>query len=322
MTMNFATATIRIGLAALTLCACGDDGTPATTQGDSSGTAGTGPGSTGPGTMTTDPTMTTQGDASASGDSTTMTPADGSGSTADGDTTAAGSGSTTDASGSTADGSGSGSSEGSSSEGGSSSESSTGGGPCCDGEKAPLCIEGVSCCADGTWACNEGAGQTTCPGGALGEVCGGCAIQGESCVDTDCCGQLECCSGQPFPPGVSVCFAGPCPISDRNRKRELDPVDPVAVLETVAQLPISTWSYTFEPGDVRHMGPMAQDFAAAFGLGSTDKAIFTVDADGVALAAIQALHGELERVQAEKAALEDRVGDLESRLAAIEASTR
>ena len=53
------------------------------------------------------------------------------------------------------------------------------------------------------------------------------------------------------------------------------------LLSRVARLPISKWSYKVEDGSVRHIGPMAQDFAAAFGLGSDDRSIGTVDADGV-----------------------------------------
>jgi hypothetical protein len=49
---------------------------------------------------------------------------------------------------------------------------------------------------------------------------------------------------------------------------------------------------------VRHMGPMAQDFKVAFGLGDTDKAYHSVDAHGVALAAIQALYERLEKQNA------------------------
>jgi hypothetical protein len=110
-----------------------------------------------------------------------------------------------------------------------------------------------------------------------------------------------------------------CPISDRNRKENFDPVDPSMVLETLAQVPISTWNYTFESTDVRHIGPMAQDFMAAFSVGATDKAIFTIDADGVALASIQALYGQLQEVEADKAALQTQVDRLEARLAALEA---
>ena len=90
-------------------------------------------------------------------------------------------------------------------------------------------------------------------------------------------------------------------MSDRNLKRDIAPVDEQAVLETVARLPISTWSYRKDDPGVRHMGPMAQDFKAAFELGDTDRSYNPVDAHGVELAAIQALY---ERVQAQEARIE------------------
>jgi hypothetical protein len=65
--------------------------------------------------------------------------------------------------------------------------------------------------------------------------------------------------------------------------------------ETVAGLPISTWSYEAQGSDVRHIGPMAQDFARAFGVGDDERHITSIDADGVALAAIKGLN---ERVEA------------------------
>jgi hypothetical protein len=92
--------------------------------------------------------------------------------------------------------------------------------------------------------------------------------------------------------------------SDRAAKQDLRPVDPHAVLDRVARLPIGEWSYRDDPG-VRHVGPMAQDFHAAFGLGQDERHIAMVDADGVALAAIQALtrivddqRAELQRLAA------------------------
>ena len=121
-------------------------------------------------------------------------------------------------------------------------------------------------------------------------------------------------------------------ISDRNAKENFEPVDPQAVLEKVAQLPITTWNYKTQDDAIRHMGPTAQDFYAAFGLGDSDKTIATVDADGVALAAIQglyernqALEAEVRTLQAENAALREqleaqqqRMDNLEARLAALE----
>ena len=61
----------------------------------------------------------------------------------------------------------------------------------------------------------------------------------------------------------------------------------------MAALPLARWSYKEDPG-TRHLGPVAQDFYAAFNVGPDDKHIATVDADGVALAAIQGLNQKLE----------------------------
>ncbi len=101
-------------------------------------------------------------------------------------------------------------------------------------------------------------------------------------------------------------------LSDRNTKMAIVPVDPEAVLAGVAALPLSTWSYIAQGEKIRHMGPMAQDFAAAFGLGEDDTHISTVDIDGVALAAIQGLNQELKDTRAE-------VDELKARLARLEA---
>ena len=89
--------------------------------------------------------------------------------------------------------------------------------------------------------------------------------------------------------------------SDRAGKDEVIAVEPEEVLRKVAAMQVSTWQWKAEPRSIRHMGPMAQDFHAAFGLGSSDKQIVTVDADGVALAAIQGLNAKLEAAVAEQA---------------------
>jgi len=84
-------------------------------------------------------------------------------------------------------------------------------------------------------------------------------------------------------------------LSDRNGKSNLAPVDSRAVLEKVAALPLAMWNYKAQDKSIRHLGPMAQDFHAAFGLGENDTTITTIDADGVALAAIQGLNQKLEQ---------------------------
>jgi hypothetical protein len=75
------------------------------------------------------------------------------------------------------------------------------------------------------------------------------------------------------------------------------------ILRRLVGLPVSVWTYGFDDASVRHIGPMAQDFAAAFGLGDDDTRINAVDANGVAMAAIQALYRRLAEVEAEIAAL-------------------
>jgi len=84
------------------------------------------------------------------------------------------------------------------------------------------------------------------------------------------------------------------PTSDRNQKENFRPVDPLAVLEKVAVLPVTEWNLKTQPSDIRHIGPMAQDFKAAFAVGEDDRHISTSDADGVALAAIQGLNQKLQ----------------------------
>ncbi|MFE7659923.1 tail fiber domain-containing protein [Streptomyces celluloflavus] len=76
-------------------------------------------------------------------------------------------------------------------------------------------------------------------------------------------------------------------------------VNGYAVLEAVAALPVSTWRYLWEPEDVRHLGPMAQDWHAAFGFNQDDTTIPVVDGLGVALVCVQALHRRVEELTAE-----------------------
>lgn len=84
-------------------------------------------------------------------------------------------------------------------------------------------------------------------------------------------------------------------LSDRNRKKDLQPVDGGVILDKLAALPISAWHYDFEPGHAPpHIGPMAQDFKAAFYPGRDDRSITTHEFDGVALAAIQGLNTKVE----------------------------
>jgi len=104
------------------------------------------------------------------------------------------------------------------------------------------------------------------------------------------------------------------PPSDRNLKENFAPVSPREVLQKVAALPISRWNFKGDSA-TPHVGPMAQDFHAAFGLGTDDKHIATVDADGVALAAIQGLN---QKVDSDNATLRAENAELKARLEKLE----
>lgn len=106
--------------------------------------------------------------------------------------------------------------------------------------------------------------------------------------------------------------------SSRLFKEAFAAVDVESILSRALTLPLSTWRYR-NSTEGAHLGPMAEDFAAAFGLGGDDQHIATVDADGVALAAIQGLAARLERdnaaLRAANAELAQRLERVESRLA-------
>ena len=104
--------------------------------------------------------------------------------------------------------------------------------------------------------------------------------------------------------------------SDRNSKENFQSLDPQNVLAKVAALPVTQWNYKTENQAQKHIGPMAQDFQAAFGLnGGDEKHISVVDEGGVALAAIQGLNQKLEarsqELEAENTELKQRLDALE-----------
>jgi len=108
-------------------------------------------------------------------------------------------------------------------------------------------------------------------------------------------------------------------VSDRNLKENAAAVDGQEVLARLAQVPITSWNYKSQDAAIRHMGPMAQDFYSAFGLGEDDTHISTVDADGVALAAIQGLYAENQALKAKNADQEAQIATLQEENAGLDA---
>jgi hypothetical protein len=109
-------------------------------------------------------------------------------------------------------------------------------------------------------------------------------------------------------------------LSDRNAKDHFAPVDGAALLKKLNAIAVQTWNYKSQDAAIRHMGPMAQDFAAAFGLGEDDTHISTVDADGVALAGVQALYRMLLQKDEEIAQQRRDLQKLEVQIEALKAA--
>jgi len=122
--------------------------------------------------------------------------------------------------------------------------------------------------------------------------------------------------------------------SSRAKKTDLSPVNGALVLAKVAEMPMAEWTFKDEQNGRRHIGPMAEDFHAAFELGGENKNISVIDASGVALAAIKGLNEKLESdlaarerdLEELRAQTSDQIADLQRdrdelarRLAALEA---
>lgn len=107
-------------------------------------------------------------------------------------------------------------------------------------------------------------------------------------------------------------------LSDVNSKENFRDLEGDDVLDRIARMPVSEWNYKAEGAAIRHMGPTAQDFHAAFGLGEDALRISTIDADGVALAAVRALEARTrdanERLTRENEELRARLARLEALL--------
>ena len=104
-------------------------------------------------------------------------------------------------------------------------------------------------------------------------------------------------------------------LSDRNAKKDFAPVDGREILRKLDEVPVQSWRYKWdEAGSTPHLGPIAQEFKAAFFPGRDDTSISTLEFDGVELAAIQGLHALVKEKDAKISALEQRLADIEAKV--------
>ena len=109
--------------------------------------------------------------------------------------------------------------------------------------------------------------------------------------------------------------------SDVNAKENFQPVQGEQVLARLVEVPISVWNYKDDQSKTPHMGAMAQDFYAAFGLGKDDTHIAALDVNGVALASIQELAKANQEKETEIQELRQTVENLESRVMKLESKS-
>ena len=161
-------------------------------------------------------------------------------------------------------------------------------------------------------ACTVGSKRVCCSSrtcaavGADGDPQTFCCLEN----DTPCQQDRDCCAPSVCHTTLQVCVGL---VSDRAAKANFGTVDPADMLERVRSLPITTWNYRSDDASVRHIGPMAQDFTAVFGVGSDDRTIHPMDGQGVALAAIQGLAAQVAALQAEQQSLLEQVAALKAR---------
>jgi hypothetical protein len=99
--------------------------------------------------------------------------------------------------------------------------------------------------------------------------------------------------------------------SSRAIKKGFEPVDRRALLDSLEAIPLQSWVYRDGDDSSRHLGPVSEEFFAAFGLGSSDKHIDLVDSTGVTLAALQGVLQMLAERDRELARLKERVDTME-----------
>jgi hypothetical protein len=142
------------------------------------------------------------------------------------------------------------------------------------------------------------------------------------------CGGVKFFTNQALTSGVELAAGGSgwSAVSDRNRKENFLFVDGEDLLARLRNVPVSNWNYRTQESTVRHMGPMAQDFYAAFGLGENQLMINSVDIDGVNMAGVQALTARTDALRAENEALRQEnaaqaaeIADLRARMERLEA---
>lgn len=100
--------------------------------------------------------------------------------------------------------------------------------------------------------------------------------------------------------------------SSRALKTDIEPIDDREVLAKLVALPVFKWRYKTDQTKQARVGPMAEDFQEAFGIGD-GKRIALGSVSGVSLAAIRGLNQRFEEAKAEmQSVVEAKQRDVEA----------
>ncbi len=110
--------------------------------------------------------------------------------------------------------------------------------------------------------------------------------------------------------------------SSRTLKHAYEDVEGEDVLARIATTPVTTWEMIGDSTRTRHMGPVAEDFHAAFGLGIGPTAIGMGDIDGVTFAGVKALAVRTDALVRDAALAQADVDAMRADLAAATAAAR
>lgn len=174
-----------------------------------------------------------------------------------------------------------------------------------------------------TFVWNDGTGYHAIPNTSSDGLSSNTAVDdepvtGANTFSVSATGGVRFVTGDASNPNVTYIpsdSAGWTTTSSRAVKTNIDPVEPREALAGVEELEVATWEYETEDesgAGTTHIGPMAEDFHDAFDVGSSDEHINSVNADGVAFAAIKGLSAKLDDTRQERDEHEERIDDLEA----------
>ncbi|MGV6860140.1 MAG: tail fiber domain-containing protein [Putridiphycobacter sp.] len=89
-------------------------------------------------------------------------------------------------------------------------------------------------------------------------------------------------------------------LSDSTKKENITPINYNDYLSQLDSIDVYRWNYKSQANSIQHIGPMAQDFYAAFNIGSDSTYINSGDFDGVNLVLLKGLNEKIEVIDNQK----------------------